>query len=82
VNPFAASQTLYSSDLSGAPRSLVAVPGGGHDDAFSSARTRDAVIALVSDFLRAYLAADDAAHARLVGDASDPGVLELLASDD
>jgi len=82
VNPFGASQTLYSSDRSGSPRYLVAVPGGGHNDAFLSARTRDAVAALVSDFLRAYLAGDDAAHARIVGDASLPGVLELLASDD
>jgi hypothetical protein len=81
VNPFGASQTIYSSDRSGAPRYLVAVPGGGHDDAFLGLRSRDAVIALVSDFLRAYLVGDGEARTRLVDDASRPGVLELVASD-
>jgi predicted dienelactone hydrolase len=82
VNPFGASQTIYSSDRSGAPRYLVAVPDGGHNDAFLGTRSRDAVIALVSDFMRAYLVGDGDARARLVEDASSPGVLELLASDD
>jgi len=81
VNPFGASQTIYSSDRSDAPRYLVAVPGGGHNDAFLGTRSRDEVIALVSDFLRAYHADDGDARARLVDDASYPGVLELLASD-
>jgi dienelactone hydrolase len=82
VNPFGASQTLYSSDRSDAPRYLVAVPGGGHDDAFLSSRTRNAVIALACDFLRAYLAGDAGARGRIADDASYPGVTELLASDD
>jgi fermentation-respiration switch protein FrsA (DUF1100 family) len=82
VNPFGASQTLYSSDRSGSPRYLVAVPGGGHNDAFLSSRTRDAVAALASDFLRAYLVGDADARARITDDASSLGVLELLASDD
>ena len=81
VNPFGASQTIYSSDRSGSPRYLVAVPGGGHDDSFVGTRTRDAVAALVSDFLRAYLVGDGDARARLTEDASSPGLLELLASD-
>jgi predicted dienelactone hydrolase len=82
VNPLGASQTLYSSDRSGAPRYLVGVPGAGHNDAFLSNRSRDAVIALVSDFLRAYLVGDADARARLAADASYADVLELLASDD
>jgi predicted dienelactone hydrolase len=82
VNPFGASQTLYSSDRSGSPRYLVAVPGGGHNDAFVGSRTRDAVAALASDFLRAYLVGDADARARITDDAAYPGVLELLASDD
>jgi hypothetical protein len=81
VSPFGASQTIYSSDRSGSPRYLVAVPGGGHDDSFVGTRTRDAVAALVSDFLRAYLVGDGDARARLTEDASSPGLLELLASD-
>jgi predicted dienelactone hydrolase len=82
VNPFGASQTIYSSDRSGSPRYLVAVPGGGHNDAFLGNRTRDAVVVLASDFLRAYLAADGDARARIAPDASYADVLELLASDD
>jgi dienelactone hydrolase len=82
VNPFGASQTIYSSDRSGAPRYLVAVPGGGHDDAFVGSRSRAAVVALVADFLRAYLVDDANARARLVSDASVDGVLDLLAYDD
>jgi predicted dienelactone hydrolase len=80
VNPFVASQTIYSSDRSGSPRYLVAVPGGGHD-AFVASRTRDAIAALVADFFRAYLAGDNDARARLASDASSPGVFELIASD-
>jgi predicted dienelactone hydrolase len=82
VNPFGASQTLYSSNRSGSPRYLVAVPGGGHDDSFVGLRSRRAVVALVVDFLRAYLVQDTHARARVVGDASVDGVLDLLASDE
>jgi predicted dienelactone hydrolase len=82
VNPFGASQTLYSSDRSGAPRYLVAVAGGGHDDAFVGSRSRPAVAALVADFLRAYLVDDANARARIADDASVDGVLDLVASDD
>jgi hypothetical protein len=82
VNPFGASQTLYSSDRSGSPRYLVAVLGGGHDDSFVGLRSRRAVVALVVDFLRAYLVEDANARARIVGSASLDGVLDLVAFDD
>ena len=82
VNPFGASQTLYSSDRSGAPRYLVSVSGGGHDDSFVGVQSRAAVAALMADYLRAYLVDDGNARARIVGDASVDGVLELIASDD
>jgi dienelactone hydrolase len=81
VNPFGASQTLYTSNRSGEPRYLVAVTSGGHDDSFVGSRSRAAVVSLVADFLRAYLVDDGIARALIVGDASVDGVLELLAAD-
>jgi predicted dienelactone hydrolase len=80
VNPFASSQTLYAADRSGSPRYLVRVRGGGHDDAFTSARTRPALVVLVDDFLRAALGTDPSAADRVPTDASAPGVLDLLGA--
>jgi len=76
VNPFSSSQSLYGADRSGSSRALVRVLGGGHLDAFTSPRTRPAVVALVDDFLRASLGTDSEARGRIVADQSVPGVLE------
>jgi len=80
VNPFFSSQSLYAADRSGGARYLVRVRGGGHIDAFTSARTRPVVTALVDDFLRAALGGDAAAADRIPVDASVPGVLELAGA--
>ena len=80
VNPFLSSESLYAADRSGSARFLVRVRGGGHLDAFTSARTRPAVVALVDDFLRAALGGDAAAADRIAADASVPGTLDLLGS--
>ena len=80
VNPFASSQTLYSSDRSGAARYLVRVRGGGHTDAFLSDRTRSALVVLVDDFVRASLGTDPDASALVATDAWVPGLLDLVGA--
>lgn len=79
VNPFSSSESLYAADRSGGGRYLVRVPGGGHDDAFSSPRVRPMLVVLIDEFLRAALGTDPSAAGRIEGAATVPGVLELVA---
>jgi hypothetical protein len=57
------------------PKRLALVQGGSHIGAFEDDASRPAVVALVADFLRAYLLNDTAASARLDADVDVPGVL-------
>jgi pimeloyl-ACP methyl ester carboxylesterase len=77
VNPLSSSEGVSSA---GRPPKLFAVIlGGSHIGAFEDDVHRPAVAALVADFLRAFLEADQAATARLEMDAQVPGTLALRA---
>lgn len=80
VNPFSSSEEIFYAD-GGGPRMLVAVLGGGHVDAFTSDRTRSAVVALAADFLGFYLSNDPASKRRLDAEVNTADTLELVAQD-
>jgi len=73
TNPVSSSRVVYAA--SPGPKRLVLVEGGSHIGAFEDDASRPAVVALVADFLRAYLVNDAAAAARLDADSDVPGVL-------
>jgi hypothetical protein len=79
VNPLSSSEGVYATAR--APKLFAVVSGGTHIGAFEDDSRRPAVVALVTDFLRAHVLGDGAAASRLAGDASVPGVLTLRASD-
>jgi alpha-beta hydrolase superfamily lysophospholipase len=78
VNPLLSSQGVYAAARP--PKLFAVVSGGSHIGAFEDDTRRPAVVALVADFLRAYVLGDAAAASRLAGDADIPGVLSLRAS--
>jgi len=67
------SQGVYAA--SPGPKRFVLVEGGSHIGAFEDDASRPAVVTLVADFLRASIAGDAAANARLDADSNVPGVL-------
>ena len=73
TNPVSSSRGVYAA--SPGPKRLALVEGGSHIGAFEDDTSRPAVVALVADFLRAYLVNDAQASARLDADANVPGVL-------
>jgi alpha-beta hydrolase superfamily lysophospholipase len=79
VNPLSSSEGVYATAR--APKLFAVVSGGTHIGAFEDDSRRSAVVALVADFLRAYVLGDATAASRLAADASVPGVLTLRASD-
>jgi len=73
TNPVSSSQGVYAA--SPGPKRFVLVEGGSHIGAFEDDASRPAVVTLVADFLRASIAGDAAANARLDADSNVPGVL-------
>jgi hypothetical protein len=61
------------------PKLFAVVAGGNHIGAFEDDVDRPAVVALVADFVRAYVSGDAGAAERIGGDADVPGVISLRA---
>jgi len=79
TNPVSSSEGVYAAAR--APKMFAIVNGGSHIGAFEDDTSRPAVVALVADFLRAYVLRDTGSASRLASDADVPGVLSLRASE-
>ena len=79
VNPLSSSQGVY--DAAQAPKVFAVVSGGTHIGAFEDDIHRPPVVALVSEFLRAYVLGEASAASQLIDKANVPGVLSLRASE-
>ena len=79
VNPLSSSEGVYAATRP--PKLFAVVSGGSHIGAFEDDVHRPAVVALVAEFLHAFLLDDGVAAAHLPAAADVPGVLSLRATE-